>query len=235
MSVAQQALKSEENVLDVAANSEFSAGYPGIYRLSRSSAGAYRLLPLCPDDTREQRAFAAIESFGQKSNATLTDQDAFDYVSISVNPVRARANIDELTTEIGVTFDGIPRSKRVVEGYSVAGQKRAITSADDILDSAYVEGGVAKSCSGNIADSAKFARLGKPVYVFEIAKADKIYTALVNLPKISASAAKGVKKGTVEFVLGKGWTADAASNAVFGVKYFGIGPHKSKAIPVTNF
>ena len=157
MSVAQQALKSEENVLDVSANSEFSAGYAGIYRLSRSSAGAYRLLPLCPDDTREQRAFAAIESFGQKSNATLTDQDAFDYVSISVNPVRARANIDELTTEVGVTFDGIPRSKRVVEGYSVTGQKRAITSADDILDSAYVEGGVAENCSANIADSAKFA------------------------------------------------------------------------------
>lgn len=236
MSVAEQALKTEENVIDIASNAEFTASGPGIYRLSKTPTGSYRLLRICPEDTNLQSAFKAIEPFGRKVSGKLVDQDAFDYVTISVNPLKTSQNIEGVLLEAGLTFNGIPRYKRVVEGYSVSGQKRAIAASDAVLAASFVEESVAPNCRSFLADAQGFSNRGKPVYVFEIAKADKIYTDLVNLPTLSGSAAKaGIRKGNVELKVGEGWRTDEAKNAVFGVRYFGVGPFKDREIPVTRF
>ncbi|WP_156970291.1 hypothetical protein [Hoeflea phototrophica] len=236
MSVAEQALKSEENVIDISVNSEFIASSPGIYRLSKSKNGNYRLLSICPKDTNLQMAFKAIEIFGKKSSDKLIDEDASDYFSFTVNPVQTERNIEGVLFEAGLKFNGIPKYKRIVEGYSVSGQKRVIAELDDVLSANFVEDAMGEKCSEHVSNPAGFTNRGKPVYVFEIAKADKIYTDLVNLPTISASAAKGdVKRGDIELKIGEGWRTEKANNAVFGIKYFSIGPLKDRPIPTTKF
>ncbi|MBP1846179.1 hypothetical protein J2046_004453 [Rhizobium petrolearium] len=231
--IAQQALEDKEAASQVS-KGEYRVTSLGIYRIWKDSKGNYYSSPLCLDDTKSQIALTSlkrIQSAGKPSK--IEDQDAFDHFQLTLDPIAAERDFGEIKAKIGITFNGIPRSKRVAENFSIS-KYDVVTSNDELLNSEYVYSNVERRCRKFIDDKKKFRDIGKPVFVYSITTGEKVYSKLVGLPSLSVGPElKGKKIG--EFKIGTSEVTYAeARNAVFGYLYFPVGSLKNEPVPTIN-
>ncbi|MEW7007517.1 hypothetical protein [Lentilitoribacter sp. EG35] len=208
----------------------------GIYRLQKDRNGKIKAKFFC-SSTLKNPGFGKVGIASTKSSDTITDEKPADSFVLSFNPITKEKKFENLKIRAGVKFKGIPTSRRVVEKYSVSGYNPSVDETGETFDGDYVMRSVGPVCKKGINSLSSYKKYGLPIFVYEVATADKIYSKITGLPELSVALLNGSgKKKYGDFVLAAdgGITYDRARNKVFGYSYFPIGEHASKPIPVTR-
>lgn len=233
--VAEQALNNDDAV-DQPIQGRTIVVKKGIYRLQKDKSGKIRAKFFC-SSTLKNAGFKKVKIESSKSGDTLVDEKATDSFILSINPINKEKKLENLTINAGINFKGIPTSRRVVEKYSVSSYSPSIDETGQSFDNSYVMNSVGPVCKKAINSLDSYKKFGLPVFVYEVAKADKIYSKITGLPElVIALSNESGKKKYGDFVLGSDGEIiyDNAKNRVFGYSYFPIGAHSGKSIPLSK-
>lgn len=232
-SVAEQALDGEI-VVDQGARGSPRVTSVGIYRLQALKRGKIVAKRFC-SISLNSAGIKVLSKELNKSSKTLMDKKAADGFKFSVNPITKKKRFQNINVRAGVTFKGIPSSRRVVEKYSVNRYLLSTEEDGETVDSDYIMRSVGPKCRASINNSSLFNSSGKPVFVYSIAKGDFIYSKFDGLPGLTLEwLDKSGKKtfGDIAFSNENGLIYDRAYNRVFGYAYFPIGQHSARKIPI---